>query len=87
MQLNEMQIFKKIFLKYKIMIIRAKISFMAFEQGRTINELFMVSIIKSYNKFRKQNLLEVDSNFNDQCYRIAARIENNSIAVIKALMA
>ena len=29
MQLNEMKVFGKIFLKYKVMIIRAKISFMA----------------------------------------------------------
>lgn len=39
MQVNEMKIFKKVFLKYKIMIIRAKISFMASREGRTINEL------------------------------------------------
>jgi len=40
MQMNEMKVFKKVFLKYKIMIVRSKISFSAFASGKTINELF-----------------------------------------------
>jgi hypothetical protein len=87
MQLNEMKVFKKVFLKYKVMIIRAKISFMAFKEGRTINELIISQIIKSYNRMRKQNLLNVDPAFNKTCFEIADKITNNSVAIIKVLMA
>lgn len=40
MQMNEMKVFRKVYIKYKIMIIRSKISFMAFAANKTINELF-----------------------------------------------
>ena len=52
-QYNQMKVFKKIFLKYKLMIVRAKISFMAFAEGRTINELIISQIIKSYTLMKK----------------------------------
>ena len=32
-QINEYEIFEKVFMKYKILRMRAKLSFMAFEQG------------------------------------------------------
>lgn len=60
MQMNEMKIFKKIFLKYKVMVIRAKISYMAFKKGKTINELILSQIIKSYKIMMKQNILKVN---------------------------
>ena len=87
MQMNEMKIFKKIFLKYKVMVIRAKISFMAFSKGKTINELMLTQIVKSYKIMRQQNLIKVNKDFADSCYRIADKITNNSVAIIKVLMA
>ena len=87
MQMNEMKIFKKIFLKYKVMVIRAKISYMAFKNGKTINELILSQIIKSYKIMMKQNILKVNKEFNESCFRIADKITNNSVAIIKVLMA
>jgi|TARA_B110000285_G_scaffold228418_1_gene291377 hypothetical protein len=51
LQVNKHKVFKKINLKFKIIIIRNKISYMAFEKGMTIKELFFSTILKSYQKF------------------------------------
>lgn len=40
-------------LKYKVMRIRSKISFMALEKRMTVYELFMTTIKKSYLEFQK----------------------------------
>jgi hypothetical protein len=55
-----MRVFKKVFLKYKIMIVRSKISFMALNAGKTINELFHSTILKSHSTMVRQKLIDVD---------------------------
>jgi len=45
---SEHLIFRTVFLKYLILRIRTKISFMAFQKRMTISELFCEAIIKSY---------------------------------------
>ena len=40
------------------MKIRMKISFMAFEQFYTIQELFLIKILDSYNKLNKKGLIK-----------------------------
>lgn len=50
LQENEHFIANRVFLKYKIMKIRAKISYMAFEKRMTIAELFLEAILKSFNQ-------------------------------------
>ena len=47
-------------LKYSIIIIRNKISYMAFEKGMTIQELFFTTILKSYQKFQKEGIIHLD---------------------------
>ena len=49
-QTNEHNLFRKIYLKYLIMRIRAKISFMAFEKRMTIVEIIVNAIFKSYRE-------------------------------------
>ena len=41
---NEHKIFRKVYLKYKLMRVRSKISFMAFQKRMTILELFVSTI-------------------------------------------
>ena len=41
MQIHENMIYKKVCFKYFIMKVRHKISYMAFMQGKTIQELFI----------------------------------------------
>lgn len=43
--------YRKVYLKYLIMKVRAKISFMAFKRKMTIVELFADTIMKSYRFF------------------------------------
>ena len=45
---HEHELFRKVLLKYKIMRIRSKISFMALEKRMTVFELFVITIKKSY---------------------------------------
>ena len=45
---NEHNLFQKIYLKYFIMRIRAKISFTALCHRMTVMEVFVASIIKTY---------------------------------------
>ena len=49
-QTNEHHLFRKVYLKYLVMRIRAKISFMALEKRMTIVELIINSIFKSYRE-------------------------------------
>ena len=46
-------VYRKAVLKYRILIIRAKISFEAFRQQMTIPELFLTQITSSYAVFRE----------------------------------
>ena len=47
---NEHMVFKKVYLKYLILKIRAKISYIAFVKKMTIVELFASTILKCYNE-------------------------------------
>ena len=47
-QMNEDYLADSVLFKYKIMKLRAKLSFMAFKEGKTILELFLVAILKSH---------------------------------------
>jgi len=46
----EYNVFRKICLKYTLMKIRMKISYIAFEKGCTITELFLNAIMKSHQE-------------------------------------
>ena len=47
---NEHKVFRKVYLKYLIMRVRGKISFMALVKRLTITELFLRAIEKSHNE-------------------------------------
>ena len=53
-------IFQKVNTKYKIMKIRQKISFMAFEKSVTIKELIVNQIFESYKVLKRPYLNEVE---------------------------
>ena len=52
-QTNEHKLFRKVYLKYLIMRIRAKISFMALQRRMTIVELIIHTIMKSYKELNR----------------------------------
>lgn len=58
---SEYLIYKKVLLKYKIMIVRSKISYQALINRMTILELFCTQILSSYNKFVEQGHI-IDNN-------------------------
>jgi hypothetical protein len=47
-QKNEFSLYRKVFLKYQIMKIRSKISFMALQKCMTVTELILDSIKRTY---------------------------------------
>lgn len=47
-QTNEHKVFTKIYFKYMLLKVRAKISFIAFEKRMTIPELFVSTILNCY---------------------------------------
>ena len=53
-QTNEHNIFRKVFVKYNLLRIRAKISFMAFEKRMTITELFSTTIMKCWYELQNE---------------------------------
>ena len=55
---NENKIYRKVYLKFLILKVRAKISYMAFLRNMTVIELFAHTILKSYKEIRKQQLIE-----------------------------
>ena len=51
---NEHKVFRKVYIKYLIMRVRAKISFMALVKRLTIVELFLRAIEKSYTEIQEE---------------------------------
>lgn len=61
-QTNENSLFRKIHLKFIIMRVRAKISYMAFIRRMTVLELFLVTIKDTYKKLVRLNLIKSSMN-------------------------
>ena len=53
MQANEFRIFKKVCYKYSILKFRMKLSYIAFQKGITILELWLNAILTSYKTLTK----------------------------------
>lgn len=51
---------KKVLLKYKIMIMRHKMSFMAAQQGFTIKEMFLRQILRTREALQNDRIIESD---------------------------
>jgi len=45
---NEHRLFSKVYTKYVIMKVRAKISYMAWKKSKTVSELFVDAILKAH---------------------------------------
>lgn len=50
----ENKIFRKVYLKFLILKVRAKISYMAFQKNMTLIELFANTILKCHKEIRMQ---------------------------------
>jgi hypothetical protein len=74
MQVNEAFIYRKVKTKYTIIRIRNKLSYMAFMKGMTVAQLFLTSILRTYQYLQQQGLQKIDS-----------RIENLNSVMIKSL--
>lgn len=96
-QTNEHKIFRKTYLKYLLMRVRQKISFIAFERRMTIPELFVHTITKCYRQlmntgsipamtqeeFLRHELLYKKMNHNDMAGFTIAVAEFNKFRVSK----
>jgi hypothetical protein len=65
-----LKVFNTVLMKYKILIIRNKISFMAFEKRMTVNELFLNTILKCFQELNAEKLVK----------------KNNSIKILKKIL-
>lgn len=73
-------------LKYKIIRIRSKISFLAFEKRQTILELFLRKILESHREFIYQKVYEPRQS-DEEIEKLLDMIENiNPGSVIKGLI-
>lgn len=54
-------VFRKVFMKYRIMIVRNKISYMAMRKCMTIKELIASTVLDSFKKFVKSGHILVSS--------------------------
>lgn len=59
---NEQAVYKMVYSKYTILKIRLKISFMAFQQSKTVKDLFISAIIKTYQHFINEGFIEDNYN-------------------------
>ena len=54
---NELQVNRKMYVKYMILKFRQKISFLALKKRQTIQELIFAAILKTYRQLKNQNLI------------------------------
>ena len=59
LQINEQKLYNKVFMKYRIMTMRAKISFMALEKRQTITEFIVTQILNSYQELVNMGHIQV----------------------------
>ena len=72
-------------LKYKIMKIRMKISYMAFEKSMTVQELFYSTILKTYNEFVKDGLIKETRKMTENGQRIMKSIIENGRDTVRMI--
>ena len=56
-QKNEHSLFRKVYMKYLILKVRAKISYMAFVKKMTVIELFATTILNSYETLKNEGVI------------------------------
>ena len=57
---NQDLVVEKVVMKYKIMKFRMKISYMAFEKRKTVKELLLDSILKTYIKLFRNGIIPMN---------------------------
>jgi len=57
-RVNELKIFNRVLKRFKLLRVRAKISFMAFEACLSVKELFFAAIWKTYVTYLKDGLIK-----------------------------
>lgn len=82
---NEMILTRKIILKYKIMIIRHKISFIAAQHGITIKELILRQILKTNEALRNDGIVYTDKGKQDSEIKVLEAIVNTAKPLSEAV--
>ena len=82
---NQMVLTKKVLFKYKIMIARHKISFMAAQQGSTIKEMIMRQILKTNEALKKDRIVESDLKYEKEQMQIFQSIMNIALPLSEAV--
>jgi hypothetical protein len=86
MQIHESAIYTKVCQKYTIMKMRHKISYMAFMQGKTIAELIVGQILKSFLHFQKEGIIPFDKVKEERQNYVIRLISNNDSGTLKMLL-
>ena len=68
---------RKTALKYKIIRIRAKLSYAAFQQRVTVQELVLKAIIESYKDLVKQKFIIPDENYEESEQQVNILMTSN----------
>ena len=77
---------EKICTKYTIMKIRNKISYQAFLDGKSILEHFFTVILKSYQKFQKDEIVPLDKKVEELNDLMIEKVQFSDYGLIKVLM-
>ena len=86
MQKNEMKLFTKVCQKYTILKVRNKISFIAFQKGYTIQELFLRTILKSYQKLQAERVIPSNAETEKRYDKIISLISMQDVSFLKLLV-
>jgi len=84
-QANEHNVYQRILMKYKIMVVRAKISYIACQKSLTIKELIVKAILRSYEQLEAEGYIKVSSQEkikNDELFNSLIKGENGILRKI-----
>ena len=76
---------QKVMLKYKIMKIRAKISYMALKSQKTIVELIVDQILKTHKELEDSGQITIAADHGEEIYKAIIRGENKIMSKIVLL--
>jgi hypothetical protein len=86
-QINEAEIFRKVCLKYTILKIRHKISYMAFIQKKTIPQLLFQGILNTYQKLQTNKVIEINEAKESLEEFVIKALKINDLGILKSIMA
>ena len=82
---NNMVLFRNILLKYKVMIARHKMSFMASYQGMTVKEMIFKQILKTNKALKMDRIVQYDPKQDKNVEIFLKSIQNVEVSLFKAV--